>query len=243
MSELAEAVRTGDPDRFWPTMAAAAAIRDRLWPVYAVNLHLARAPWASDQPILAEMRLQWWIDALGRVATGQVREADPAELRALPTEVAAQLATVAEARRAECWGEPFADTQDLMQFIDGTGGGVAVAAGLALGAALADRPELVQLGRAQGLAAYLRAAPILSARGRDRLGQIQPSLLAELARRVAADRPRLRRELAPAGYPAALAWAVLRRAARDPAAILTGRLDLSEFARRAILARLAVFGA
>ncbi|PKP73045.1 MAG: phytoene synthase, partial [Alphaproteobacteria bacterium HGW-Alphaproteobacteria-6] len=47
LAACAEMVRAGDPDRFAATMAAAPAIRDRLWPLYAANLEIARAPWAA----------------------------------------------------------------------------------------------------------------------------------------------------------------------------------------------------
>lgn len=242
MSELAEAVRTGDPDRFWPTMAAPAAARQRLWPVYAVNLHLARAPWASDQPLLAEMRLQWWIDALRRAASGGATDDDPAELRALGPAVAAALAEVAEARRGDCSAEPFTDAQDLMQFLDATGGGVAWAAGLSLGATEAEAEALRAAGRSQALAAYLRAAPALAARGRDRLGALSAPDLADLARTSRQRAALPSRPLRPAIYPLVLARPVLRRAGTDPAAIRDGRLSLSEFHRRALLARLAITG-
>ena len=66
----ADLVRRGDPDRFRAVMAAPVAARERLFPVYAFNLEVSRAPWVTEEPMVAEMRLQWWRDALGEIREG-----------------------------------------------------------------------------------------------------------------------------------------------------------------------------
>jgi len=67
-------VQRGDPDRFLATMAAPVEARRVLFPLYAFNVEVARAPWASEEPLIAEMRLQWWADALDEIAkAGTVR--------------------------------------------------------------------------------------------------------------------------------------------------------------------------
>ncbi|MCB1311397.1 MAG: squalene/phytoene synthase family protein, partial [Sedimentitalea sp.] len=57
-------VQRGDLERFMATMAAPVAARRVLFPLYAFNLEVARAPWVTQEPVIAEMRLQWWRDAL-----------------------------------------------------------------------------------------------------------------------------------------------------------------------------------
>ncbi|WP_444430990.1 squalene/phytoene synthase family protein [Rhodobacter capsulatus] len=64
----AERLAAGDPDRFAAVMACPAPDRAALFALYAANLAIAQAPWASAEPLVAEMRLQWWIDALGALA-------------------------------------------------------------------------------------------------------------------------------------------------------------------------------
>ncbi|MGR3292111.1 MAG: squalene/phytoene synthase family protein, partial [Paracoccaceae bacterium] len=60
----AEIVLNGDPDRFLATMAAPVAKRGALFAVYAFNVEVTRAAWASAEPMICEIRLQWWLDAL-----------------------------------------------------------------------------------------------------------------------------------------------------------------------------------
>ncbi len=47
IAACAALVERGDPDRFAATMAAPMAARARLWPLYALNLEAARAPWVT----------------------------------------------------------------------------------------------------------------------------------------------------------------------------------------------------
>lgn len=64
IAACAALVARGDPDRFAAIMAAPPAARARLFPLYAFNLEVARAPWVTKEPMIAEMRLQWWRDVL-----------------------------------------------------------------------------------------------------------------------------------------------------------------------------------
>ena len=67
----AELVRRGDPDRFLSAMTAPPELRGRLMILYAFNLEVARAPWVASEPMLAEMRLQWWADAIAEIFEGR----------------------------------------------------------------------------------------------------------------------------------------------------------------------------
>ncbi|MFM2355945.1 MAG: hypothetical protein RLZZ528_1681, partial [Pseudomonadota bacterium] len=57
LTACAAMVEASDPDRFAATMATPAPLRARLWPLYAYNLELARAAWASPEPLVCQMRL------------------------------------------------------------------------------------------------------------------------------------------------------------------------------------------
>ena len=64
LAACAAMVARGDPDRFLAVMAAPVTVRARLLPLYAFNLEVARAPWVTDEALIAEMRLQWWRDVV-----------------------------------------------------------------------------------------------------------------------------------------------------------------------------------
>ena len=70
LQACAEITRKGDPDRFLSAMAARPALREILFPIYAFNVEVSRAPWVTKEPMIAEMRLQWWRDALQEIAAG-----------------------------------------------------------------------------------------------------------------------------------------------------------------------------
>lgn len=173
-------VERGDPERFLVTRVAPPAARARLYPLYALNLELARAPWAASQPIIGEMRLQWWIDTLDRIAGGE---------RPLAHEVAGPLAGViqsagldvaplkalAEARMRDCWPDPFTDMAALRDYLGQTSGNLMLSAARLLAPLPAGAEAAVAaIGFAQGAAAWLRAAPELAARGRAPFPEAMP---------------------------------------------------------------------
>ena len=70
LNACAALVERGDPVRFRAAMASPMAARRVLFPLYAFNLEVARAPWVTQEPMIARMRLQWWRDALAEIAAG-----------------------------------------------------------------------------------------------------------------------------------------------------------------------------
>src|SRR6056297_157483 len=74
LTACAQLVERGDRDRFAAAMAAPVDARKVLFPIYAFNIEVSRAPWVTQEPMIAEMRLQWWTDALDEIASsGLVR--------------------------------------------------------------------------------------------------------------------------------------------------------------------------
>ena len=95
-------VERSDPDRFLAAMAVSIAARRVLLPIYAFNIEVTRAPWVTQEPMIAEMRLQWWRDVLTEIQSGGgVRNHEVATPLAevLPPHAAQILDQLIEARR------------------------------------------------------------------------------------------------------------------------------------------------
>jgi len=254
LEACAALVERGDPDRFAATMAAPVAARARLWPLYALNLELARVPWRVREPLLAEMRLEWWRGALTDAARGVVVAGHPVlvPLAATLAEVElppAALERLVEARRWDIWSEPFADRAAFDAYFDDTAGGLMWLAARALGAPADAEPVVRAAGWAMGLAGFLRAVPALVARGRVPLPDPRPEAVAALAREGLARLATARqaRRAVPAAATAALlaGWqsgALLALVAADPARVAEGRVQRAEIARRGSLLWVAASG-
>ena len=241
LAPLIARLRVADPDRLAMAMLAPDGARGRLVTLYALNDELARTALSAREPLMAEMRVQWWIDRLAGLA-----EAPPpphellTPLYAAWGPQAADFAALAEARRRDALREPLPDAAAVSAYAAATGGAVMAWAAGALGA---DGPAVSAQGQGAALIAWLRARPALDALG---LGLARPDpaaipALAALAReafgRAADMRRAVPRGAAPALFPGGGIAAALREAeaGRDPA-------QPSEFARRATLARLALTG-
>jgi phytoene/squalene synthetase len=245
LEACAEIVRRGDPDRFLAAMAAPALARKVLFPLYAFNVEVSRAPWMTAEPLIAEMRLQWWRDALDEIAEDRpVRRHEVATPLAevLDPQAARFLDGLVAARRLDIERAPLAEGTALTAYLDATGGNLAWVGARALGA---RREGAVRdVAWAGALANYLRAVPQLAAHGRAPLpASAAPVALAgEGLARLQRGRSGVEAAAVPALLWAWQAEAVLRRARERPEAVAEGTLELSEFRRRLSLMWAAATG-
>ncbi|RXV66251.1 phytoene synthase [Roseovarius sp. A46] len=246
----ADLVRRADRPRFQAAMAAPVPARAVLFPIYAFNVEVARAPWVTQEPMIAEMRLQWWADALEEIRTGGVvrrHEVVTPLAHVLDADGAGLLVDLVEARRWDIERAPFSDEAEFTGYIEATSANLVRAAARVLGPA--DNDVLVDAGFALGLANWFRAIPALEAAGRRPLPDGRPEAVAALAReglrRLVRARGR-RAEVSPAAAAALLplweAGPVLRAAARRPARVAGGTLDLAPVRSRLTLMLRATSG-
>jgi len=245
LDACADLVQRGDPDRFATVLAAPVGDRARLLPLYAFNVEVTRAPWVTAEAPIAEMRLQWWRDALDEIAAGgPVRRHEVATPLAgvIDADGAGVLDRLVAARRWDIYSDPFEDAAHLADYLDATAGGLMWTAARVLGAV--NEKAVRDVGWAQGLAAFLCAIPELEARGRrplvDGRAEAVVALAQEGLRRLRAGRAAGAR--GPATWPACETGALLALATRDPVRVADGALILSEFRKRARLLRAALTG-
>ena len=238
----AELVERGDPDRFLATMAAPVALRATLFPLYAFNVEIARAPWVTQEPMIAEMRLQWWRDALEEIETGgAVRRHEVvsplAEL--LDAEACATLDLAVAARRWDIYKDPFEDAAHFEKYLDETSAGVLWTAARLTGARASEEPAVRAWGRALGLANWFRAVPALEAANRIPLVDGRPEAIRSLAAQALnLPRPEKNAALLPAWQVKTL----LKQVAQNPMRVAEGSLGQSEFRKRISLAKAAILG-
>lgn len=248
-----ELVREGDPDRHTVTRAAPDAAQARLWPLYALNLEVARAAWASTEPLVAEMRLQWWRDALEDLVEGRGTRNHPV-LEACgflqgDRRAGMALDRMIEARRWDIWAEPFADEAALWQHLESGAGWLGWLGGHLLGADAQQADLLRDFATASGLAVWYLAVPELIRRERPALPDTGSEAIAALAAEAMDRLARLRRQRAALpntllSIPLA-GWrsdALLAQARAEPERVLAGTLGTSEFRSRGTLAFRALTG-
>jgi NADH dehydrogenase [ubiquinone] 1 alpha subcomplex assembly factor 6 len=166
---LAAMLRRHDPDRFLATLAAPEAVRPALWALLAFNYEIARVREMVSQPVLGQIRLQWWREALDEIyGGGPVRRHEVATplseaLRRFPVR-RAHLDALIDARERDLGAEPPATLQDLEGFLEATSSRlIAAEAEILSGADGGDAARL--LGLAWGLVGLIRAVPYQHAAG------------------------------------------------------------------------------
>ncbi|MEL6807633.1 MAG: squalene/phytoene synthase family protein [Pseudomonadota bacterium] len=245
----AKIVEKGDPLRFRTVMAAPVAARAVLFPLYALNVEVSRAPWLTQEAMIAEMRLQWWRDALEEIAQGR-----PVRKHEVTTPLAGVLSPVqakrldesAAARRWDIYKEPFDDQAHMDAYIDQTAGHLMWTACELLGAPPEAEADVRDLAFVAGTAAFLRAVPELAQANRIPLLDGTDKGLQELALRAfdRGRRPKLAKHVRPGLWPAIGALCTLDQVIRDTPAVAEARLDPGvtpfRLARTALLGRLVL---
>src|SRR5215213_4875844 len=158
-------VRESDPDRYFAALFAPAEKRPHLYALYAFNLEIARVREAVSDPMLGDIRLQWWRDALQGEARGDVR-ANPVAAALDETIVRfrlprASLVDLIDARVFDLYEDPMPGLNDLEGYCGETSSSLIQLAGIVLsdGAESATADAAGHAGVAYAMTGLLRAFP------------------------------------------------------------------------------------
>lgn len=190
--DLDQTVRRADPDRWLASrLVADADQRADVVALYAFNIELARIAEQVTEPLMGEIRLTWWREAVEELFAGRPARGHPV-VQALGLAIRrrnlsqAPLEAMIEARFADVEPGGLADAAAVEAYVDGTAGALMALAVAALGGgeALAVRPA----AQAWGLAGLARLGRLPEAmRGAALIGAVEDGLRA--ARAAAAGLP------------------------------------------------------
>ncbi len=172
LSSLASDVRRHDRDRFYAALFGPPERREALFALYAFNCVIARVRETVSEPLLGEIRLQWWQDAIAAIYDGRRPPAEPTAI-ALADVIrtcrpdSALFNKLIEGRRRDLDARAPADIDELRDYAEATSSSLnALALAIlansdpAVGAAARD------IGIAWALSGLMRALPIHLAQGR-----------------------------------------------------------------------------
>ena len=163
LQACANLVARADPERFAATMAAPLTARAVLLPIYAASVEVARAPWLTQEPMIAEMRLQWWRDVFEEIETGTPRKHEVVDALSpvLGPKGAEALDAMVLARRWGIYKEGFNTVGDVLSHVQTITLGPMLAALEALDHLPEDLSALKAHATQLGLARFLRGVPAL----------------------------------------------------------------------------------
>ncbi len=167
----ASLVKARDRERYWAALFAPAAVQQGLFALYAFNAELTHIALAAREPMVAQIRLQWWRDAIDLAAPG-MRTGNPLA-DALSGAILAydlprdRLAAMAAARIPEVTGDPPASLADLRAALQESEGAVFELAAAILGDTSDAAKEAARhAGLAYGLMQRLRTLALQASRRR-----------------------------------------------------------------------------
>jgi NADH dehydrogenase [ubiquinone] 1 alpha subcomplex assembly factor 6 len=169
---LAALLRRHDRDRFQTALFAPAERREALLALYAFNYEIARVRETVREPMLGQIRLQWWREV---VATAFAGEPPRRHLVAVPLTAAirgcgltrAHFDRLIDTRERDLADEPPADLAALENYAEGTSSSLVQLALEVLGVRQPDAHETAgRVGIGYALAGLLRAMPFHAMAGR-----------------------------------------------------------------------------
>ncbi|QQP91591.1 squalene/phytoene synthase family protein [Skermanella sp. TT6] len=164
LSYCGQEVRKYDNDRFLTCLFAPPDRREALFALYAFNLEIAKTREVVTEPVLGQIRLQWWHDSIGEVYAGAGRRHEV--LMPLADAIRrfdltrAHFETLIDGREADLTDEPPADGTCLASYAEVTSAPLAKLALEILGVRDAPADAAARhVGIAWALTGLLRAVP------------------------------------------------------------------------------------
>jgi phytoene synthase len=212
-------VRKSDPDRYFAALFASAEKRPLLFALSAFNRELAHIAEVVREPMMGEIRLQWWRETLEGARQGNPRAHDVARALAetfvrndLPADL---FETMIEARAFDFSAEAFADDAARDAYFDATSGNLMRLAARVLGAEAAHDELAHEAGIAYGLAGLIRAQSVHRAPGKIFLRDVTTAAADAREHLAKARRLPKPRDALAAFLPAALVPLYLRHPVKD----------------------------
>jgi phytoene synthase len=172
LSLVAALVRRHDRDRYQTALFAPAARREALFALYAFNYEIARVRESVTQPMLGQIRLQWWRENIaaafegGPVRLHPVAQELTAWIRELPL-TRDHFHRLIDAREADLDDQPPPSLAVLGEYAEASSGRLVQLALEMLGVHDAGAGEAgLHVGIAYSLAGLLRAIPFHARAGR-----------------------------------------------------------------------------
>ncbi|MGE0257125.1 MAG: phytoene/squalene synthase family protein [Alphaproteobacteria bacterium] len=172
LSAVGAIVRRRDRDRYQTALFAPADRREALFALYAFNFEIARIREAVTQPMLGQIRLQWWREVIEAAFSGGPARRHEVALPLVTTIrnfglSRASFDRIIDTRERDLDDTPPADLAALIEYAEGTSSALLVLALEALGTLEPATGEAARdIGIAYALAGLLRAMPFHAASGR-----------------------------------------------------------------------------
>ena len=161
-------VRRADPDRFLSALFVPVERRPLIFALYAFNHELARVAETVREPMMGEIRLEWWREVVSEAYEGRPRAHDVAralaELFARSGPPVDLFETMIDARSFDVTADMFQDARAFVSYADATSGSVMRIAAQILSDGGKEDAMAHDAGIAFGISGILRALPHHTAR-------------------------------------------------------------------------------
>ena len=163
LRECAALVRREEYDRYLTVLYANSRDQPTLFALYAFHVEIAKIRDVVSDPILGEMRLQWWRESVEGLFEGAPRQHGVVLALRGPIERGAierrALDALIDARAPDLYDEQPSSLEDLEDYLRATSGAIQKLAAKTLGGSDSSQQAAEAVGLAWGLTGIMRALP------------------------------------------------------------------------------------
>jgi len=152
-----EMVKKDDHDRYLTTLFISSEYRHHVLALYAFNQEVAKTQESVSEPMIGEIRLQWWREAVDQILEGHIREHPVVESLAQISafkEIAPLLQEIIDARQSDLYQQSSWSIEDLVDYAGKVGGALSEAV-----LTIATNPPETQRIVARNVIGIIRALP------------------------------------------------------------------------------------
>ncbi len=166
LSACGAIVRRHDRDRYLTSLFASPAAREGLFALLAFNHEVAKTAEVVSEPIIGQIRLQWWRESLDGIEAGTPRQHEVVT----PLYDAVQafglslspLRRLIDARETDLEETAPADVNSLLEYCRATGGGLSRVCAQCFEASEQEQDLAEEIGTSYALVGLIRATPGLA---------------------------------------------------------------------------------
>ena len=242
ISECAEILKLSDPEKYTAALLAPKCRREKLFALYYCSNQIANAAWASQEPLICQIRLEWWREQL--TSNDRLKALEDTFYYSLyyfcenDSTSLTLLNQMVDRRAWDISCEPFPSQQTQDTYIDETEGNLMWLACSVLGAPSDLEKDVRDFAYGVGIAKFLKASSRLKELNRQPLIDPSPLGLTRLATNAKIRYIRAKKSLKPYKelYPVLLAGcqtsSILNEVIKWPNRVLLGGLAKSDFKAR-----------
>ena len=240
LKNFKENLKVLEPERYAASLIGSVSDQKKLQYLYAFNYEISKAAWISKEPLICQIRLEWWKNSFSNASVINSHELIR-EMKGMCESFSIPIKLIGEMIDARYWdinSAAFKSKEDQDNYIDRTYGNLFWIGAQLLGADRNLESLIRNYAYGAGISSFLLAAPMLISKNKKPFIENNDKHIKNLAEnalikfKVSKNALKLQKSLFPVLLSAWQTEKMLKRVIKSPKLVCSNDLKLSELERK-----------